>query len=101
MASDDPLLRLFAPLPRNRRTDVILRRLAHETDAAAACILPRCIRSQRCCGPWEKSQHDASIALPQCLMLKVDTELDDIQLMDRRLLAFLHRMKDACKAEES
>ena len=97
----DDLPEFLARFRRNRRTDAALRRLAHETGAADACIFRGCIRSQRCRGPWEPSEHDASLALPFCLMLKFDTELSDIQLMEARLFKLADLVEDACTAGES
>jgi hypothetical protein len=96
----DDLPAFLARFRRSRRTDAALRRLAHEIGAADACVLRCCIRSQCCRGPWEPSEHDPSVALPFCLMLKFDTELADIQLMEHRLFKLADRIEEACTAGE-
>ena len=98
MTTDDSTLALFPHSPRNRRTDVALRRLARETGAAAACDRRRCRRSRRCRGQWDPSMHDADVALPFCLMLKIDLDLDELQCRDLRLGKLVDGVEDACMA---
>jgi hypothetical protein len=60
------ILALLARLPRDRRADAVLRRIAREIGATAWCDRRRCLRSRRCRGPWEPSAHDKGVALPTC-----------------------------------
>jgi hypothetical protein len=92
-------LALFTNLPRNRRADAALRRLARETGALDTCDRRLCQRSRRCRGPWETVLEDESIVLPTCLMLKVSCDYDELHCAALRLSGLADRITFALEPE--
>jgi hypothetical protein len=92
-------LALFANLPRNRRTDAALRRLARDTGALDTCDRRLCLRSRRCRGPWETLLEDERVVLPACLMLKVSCDYDELHCAALRLSRLADRMTFAVEPD--
>jgi hypothetical protein len=89
------ILALFARYQHDCRNDAVLRQVARGAGAIAWCDRRRCRRALRCRGPWEPSLWDDSVALPSCLMLRVDADLDNLSRLADRLRDLAGTMEDA------